>query len=509
MKSTESIGSVLVAACLFIMLAGCAVGPDYKAPAVAVPTAWANADKNAPTQRPVLTDWWTSLGDATLTSLIEEAVSRNLDVAKAKAKVREARATRRQKVGTLAPSVEATASATANRSATGTSVSTQAGTGGTQTVSGANQNLAASNYSLFQGGFDASWELDIFGANYRGVEAATYSLQATQEELKDTLLTLIADVARYYVQARGYQARAALARQTAGAYRDTAALARRKFEAGTTAGADVAKAEGQTASAEADVASLDAAYSEAVHRLGVLLGEGPDALIQRLSSKAPIPVPPRSPQAGVPADILEARPDVRQAERKLAEATAKIGKAESARYPSISLTGNISTNGLQLGDLAKSSSISFSVGPSLNLPLFNGGQLQAEVEVAQAQRDQYFVALRATVLTALEDVENALVSLAQDRKRLDRLTASARSYTDAHELSRALYVAGGQSFLDVLDAERSLYSARDSLLQTQVSAATAYISLSKALGGGWDRPVDSSRPEVVDTQMGPHLRTRY
>ena len=249
--------------------------------------------------------------------------------------------------------------------------------------------------------------------------------------------------------------------------------------------------------------------ARAVHRLGVLLGEGPDALIQRLSSKAPIPVPPRSPQAGVPADILEARPDVRQAERKLAEATAKIGKAEAARYPSISLTGNISTNGLQLGDLAKSSSISFSVGPSLNLPLFNGGQLQAEVEVAQAQRDQYFVALRATVLTALEDVENALVSLAQDRKRLDRLTASARSYADAHALSRALYVAGGQSFLDVLDAERSLYSARDSLLQTQVSAATAYISLSKALGGGWDRPVDSSRPEVVDTQMGPHLRTRY
>ncbi|MDP1748542.1 MAG: TolC family protein [Reyranella sp.] len=196
MKPTKSSRRAVVAACLFVMLAGCAVGPDYKTPAVAVPGAWANADKNTTTQRPVLTDWWTSLGDATLTSLIEEAVSRNLDVAKAKAKVREARATQRQKSGALAPSLEATASATANRSASGTAVSTQAGTGGMQTVSGSNQSAAASNYSLFQGGFDASWELDIFGANYRAAEAATNSLQPTQEELKATLQTQTADVAR-------------------------------------------------------------------------------------------------------------------------------------------------------------------------------------------------------------------------------------------------------------------------------------------------------------------------
>lgn len=478
---------------------------------MAVPGAWANADKTTATQTPKLADWWTSLNDPTLTSLIEEAVRKNLDVAKAKAKIREARATRQEKFGALAPSLEATASATANRSASGTSVSTQgsSGSGGTQTVSGSNQSAAASNYSLFQAGFDASWELDIFGANYRSAEAATYSLQAAQEDLNDTLLTLIGDVAKYYVQARGYAARAALARQTAEAYRDTALLARRKFEAGTASAVDVAKAEGQTYSAEADVASLEASHSEAVHRLGVLLGEGPEALISRLSAKAAIPVPPTSPRAGVPADILQSRPDVRKAERQLAEATAKIGKSEAALYPSISLTGNISTTGLQLGDLAKSSSIGFAVGPSLSLPLFNGGQLRAEVEVAQAQRDQYFVALRSTVLTALEDVENALVSLAQDRRRLGKIAASSRSYADAYELSRALYTAGGQSFLDVLDAERSLYTARDSLLQTQVSTAVSYISLCKALGGGWNRPVDSSHPEVVDTQMGPHLRTRY
>lgn len=474
-----------------------------------VPAAWANANKTQGDRAPELADWWTSLNDPALTGLIEEAVRKNLDVAKAKAKIREARATRREKFGALAPSLDASASATANRSASGVLVSTQGSSGGTQGVSGSSQSASASSYSLFQGGFDASWELDVFGANYRSAEAATYSLQASQADLKDTLLTLIGDVAKYYVQARGYQARAELARQTAGTYRDTATLARRKFEAGTASAVDLVKAEGQRFSAEADVASLETSYSEAVHRLGVLLGDGPEVLISRLSPTGSIPVPPPSPRTGVPADILQARPDVRKAERQLAEATAKIGKAEAALYPSISLTGSISTTGLQLGDLAKSSSIGFSVGPSLSIPLFNAGQLQAEVEVAQAQRDQYFVALRSAVLTALEDVENALVSLAQDRKRMDKLAASSRSYADAYELSRALYTAGGQSFLDVLDAARSLYSARDSLLQTQVSATVSYISLCKALGGGWNRPVDSSQPEIVDTRMGPHLRTRY
>jgi outer membrane protein, multidrug efflux system len=496
---------------LFVLplLAGCAVGPDYTTPSVPVPASWANADKNAAAQPLQLADWWTSLDDPTLTALIEQAVQTNLDVAKARAKVREARATRQEKLGTLQPTLEATASATANRSASGTTMSTQGGFASTQTVSGSGQGVAASSYSLFQGGFDASWELDLFGANYRGVEAATYSLQATQEDLNDTLLTLIGDVAKYYVLARGYQARVALARRTAAAYRDTASLTRRKFEAGTTSAVDVAKAEGQTYSVEADILSLETSYSESVHRLGVLMGEGPAALQARLAATAPIPSPPQSPRTGLPADLLQRRPDVRKAERQLAQATANIGKAEAALYPSVSLTGNISTTGLQLGNLANASSIAFSIGPTLNVPLFKGGQLRAAVEVAQAQRDQYFIAFRSSILTALEDVENALVSLAQDRGRMDKLAASSRSYADAYELSRMLYVAGGQSFLDVLDAERSLYSARDTLLQTQVSAATSYISLCKGLGGGWNRPVDSSTPEIIDTQMAPHLRVRH
>ncbi|TIS62482.1 MAG: RND transporter, partial [Mesorhizobium sp.] len=213
-----------------------------------------------------------------------------------------------------------------------------------------------------------------------------------------------------------------------------------------------------------------------------------------------LPIP-----TGIPADILLTRPDVRMAERQYAQYTAKIGQAEAARYPSVSLTGDISTTALKLGDLGKNSTIGWSFGPSLSVPLFNGGQLQAAVDVARAQRDQYFVAYKAAVLTALEDVENATVSLSQERIRNGKLASSAKSYGDAARLERTLYKAGEASLLDVLDAERSAYSAEDSLLQSRVSIATDYVALNKALGGGWDGAIDSATPEIIDVKTGPRL----
>jgi outer membrane protein TolC len=208
----------------------------------------------------------------------------------------------------------------------------------------------------------------------------------------------------------------------------------------------------------------------------------------------------------VPADILLARPDVRMAERQYAQATAKIGQAEAARYPGVSLTGDIATSGLRIGDLGRSSSIGWSFGPALTVPVFNAGQLAAAVEVAQAQRDRYFIAYRASVLTALEDVENAIVALAQERIRNGRLASSVERYREAATLSRSLYEAGSASFLDLLTAERSLYSAEESLIQSRVSIAASYIALNKALGGGWNGHVDASTPEVADARTGPRLR---
>jgi outer membrane protein TolC len=193
------------------------------------------------------------------------------------------------------------------------------------------------------------------------------------------------------------------------------------------------------------------------------------------------------------------------AERQYAQSTAKIGQAEAARYPGVSLTGDISTTALKLGDLGKNSTIGWSFGPTLSVPLFNAGQLEAAVDVAKAQRDQYFVAYKASVLTALEDVENATVSLSQERIRNGKLASSAKSYGDAARLEGTLYKAGETSLLDVLDAQRSAYSADDSVLQSRVSIATDYIALNKALGGGWNGAIDTARPEIIDVRTGPRL----
>lgn len=465
-----------------IMLSACAVGPDYATPKTSLPAQWAQEEKKP--ENHALSKWWLKLGDPTLDTLIDEAVAGNLDVASAKAKIRVARAYYREVGGTLLPSVSGSASATRSKDASG------------------DGGIVGNTY---QAGFDASWELDLFGANRRNVEAAGYGIDAAQEELRSTLLTLIGDVTSYYVEARGYQARLDLARKTAASQRETANLTRTKFVAGGGSALDLANAIGLASSTEATVQSLETSYRQTVYSLSVLLGLEPAALLRRLEEPAKIPVPSGDLPMGVPANILSSRPDVRLAERQLAQYTAKIGSAEAARYPSISLTGSISTSATQAGDLAKNSTIGWSFGPSISIPIFEGGQLQAAVEVAEAQRDQYYIAFRSVILTALQDVENASVSLTNGRVRRERLDASARSYREAASLSRTLYLAGSTSFIEVLDAERSLYSAEDSLIQNDVSIATDYIALAKALGGGWDGEIDASKPEIVDGYTGPHF----
>ncbi|TWI36064.1 NodT family efflux transporter outer membrane factor (OMF) lipoprotein [Mesorhizobium tianshanense] len=472
-------------------LAGCVVGPDYRKPILAMPAIWSGQKSSKPVKPPQLSKWWQRLRDPQLNALVDEAVTGNLDVATAKAKIREARASYRQSAGTLFPSVDGSGSATRNKDSSSTSSGT-----------------ASDAYSQYQAGFDASWELDLFGANRRNVEAARYGMDASEEELRSTLLTLIGDVASYYAEARGYQARIGLARRAAASQMQTAALTRTMQQAGMSTAADVAKAMGQASSTEADVPTLEASYAEAVQRLSVLTGRPPAVLTERLKRVAPIPTPRLPIPTGIPADILLSRPDVRMAERQYAQYTAKIGQAEAARYPSVSLTGDIDTTAFKVGDLGKNSTIGWSFGPTLSVPVFNGGQLKAAVEVARAQRDQYFIAYRSSVLTALEDVENALVSLRQERIRNSKLASSAKSYGDAARIARTLYKSGETSLLDVLDTERSLYSAEDDLLQSRIAIATDYIALNKALGGGWDGTIDTAKPEIDDVKTGPRLASK-
>ena len=471
------------------LLAGCAVGPDYVTPDFGVPNS-CSSDRGRPAPALKLAQWWHNLADPQLDQLITEAVGGNLDVASAKARIREARATQRQAIGALFPSISGTGSATETRSASSS-------TGGVA--------IGPTTYSQYQAGFDSSWELDLFGANRRAVEAASYGVDAADDDLRATLLTLIGDVASNYIDARAYQARVALAKRTAASQRETAALTERKQNAGSASAVDTAKANALAASTEATIPTYESSYQQAVHRLGVLLGRDPTALSLRLSRATVIPSPRLPLPKGIPADVLVMRPDVRKAERQLAQYTAKIGQATAALYPDVSLSGTVSTSALKLGDLGKNSTIGWSIGPSLSVPIFNGGKLQAAVEVAEAQRDQYHVAWQSAVLSALEDVENAIVNLAQERIRIRSLTESARRYSEAARLSRSLYETGSSTFLDVLDAERSQFTAEDSLLASRATLAKDYVALAKALGGGWTGAIDSTVPIVVDDNTGPHL----
>ena len=301
-------------------------------------------------------------------------------------------------------------------------------------------------------------------------------------------------------------ARIALARRTSISQRDTEKLTRSKYEAGSGNAVALAKATAQAASTEANVPTYQAALAADIHRLGILLGRPPDGVASLMATSAPVPAPRMPLPTGLPADLLMSRPDVASAERKLAQATAKIGAAEADRYPAVSLTGSVGTSALRAGDLAKYSSVSWSVGPSVTVPVFDAGKRLATVKIAEAQRDQAFATFHSTLLTALEDVENALVSISQERVRGVKLAEAAKNYREAARLSRSLFETGSASFIDVLDAERSLYSAEDSLIQSKVSAAKDYISLAKALGGGWSDPVDISTPIIVDTNTGPHFR---
>ncbi|WP_413207037.1 efflux transporter outer membrane subunit [Rhodospirillum sp. A1_3_36] len=484
--------ALLGSAIAVMLLAGCAVGPEYETPQVSIPSLWAN-DQNAPAPvhsvsdasatiaREALAVWWTRMGDPLLDDLVSQAVEGNLDVALAKARIREARAARDKAVGGLWPSG-----------------------GGTGGLSKAKTGTAPSTTS-FSLGLQSSWELDLFGANRRAVEGADRTAEAAEWDLRATLLTLIGDVVQSYVDAREAQARLALSRDTSVAQGRTADLTRILVQAGSSTAVDLRKAEAAAISAEADALAHETDFAKAAHRLAVLLGKDPEALIVTLTEPRPIPMPKEPLPAGIPAEVLSVHPTVQKAERELAKATAAIGAAEAGRYPSVSLTGNLSTSAVRAGDLFSASSLSWAIGPSISLPLFNQGALAAAVTEAEAQRDQALVAYRQAVLTALEDVENALVALSRETSRLESLRQVAAAYGDSAILSRELYQAGTASFLDVLDAERSLYSAQDAVLQSEAAIAADHIALAKALGGGWDGVVEAARPEVVDEKTGPRF----
>jgi NodT family efflux transporter outer membrane factor (OMF) lipoprotein len=455
------------------ILAGCTVGPDHVAPTPAVDAAWSSPQDQAQ-RRESLVDWWRRFNDPALDALIEAAGASNTDVAQSVARLRQARASTVQTNAALSPSVDASASATRSRSFLGS-------VGGTESLLGSNYI----NSNSFAVGFDASWELDIFGGKRRDLERAQATEEADVADVADTLLSTQGDVANYYVQLRGYQARVSLARQTVALREDSLSLARAKARAGTGTGLDAVQAQAELESARATIPPLEQGAREVELRLAVLTGQTPTAVHDRLASIRPVPSLDGGVSPEPPVSALARRPDIRAAERRIAAATANIGVAEADRLPAVSLAGSLGLNSSRLSGVTNVSSNIWSLGPTVDLPIFDAGRRSAVVRERVAAREELIAAWRGKVNAAVEDVEKALTDLDRERAHEAALRRTVTAYADSASLAMVVYRAGRGDYTDVVTAQRSLASAQDTLVQSQVSLSRNAVALFKALGGGW------------------------
>jgi NodT family efflux transporter outer membrane factor (OMF) lipoprotein len=454
---------------------GCAVGPNYKRPQVAVPGQWTVAAARGTSTKPIEKgEWWSSFQDPELNSLIERAAAQNLDLKLALDRVDEARAARGVVRSGYFPSMDASASATRNRQRVIAPVSQNS------------VNIVPVEFNNFQGALGASWELDVFGGVRRGVQAASAEVAAAEENLGDVRVILFGDVGRVYAQLRGFQRRLEIANKNIKTQQDTLDLTKAREKAGLATELDVSRAAAQLESTKALVPTLLSGIDISIHRLSILLGEEPGALRRELENASPIPAAAPDVEIGLPSDLLKRRPDIRRSEAQLAAATARIGEAKADLFPHFVLTGAAGRQASQLHDVTLGAGNFFSVGPGISLPLFTGGRIRSNIAVQDARQREALISYRSSVLNALEEVQNALVNYAQEQERRDRLNEAAQQSQLAVDLATEQYKAGLTDFLAVLDAQRELYADEDQAVQSQTSIATNVIALYRALGGGWN-----------------------
>ncbi len=485
---------------LSLAVCACAVGPSYTRPAVPVPETWSElqAGQVAAADRPAIARWWMAFHDPTLEGLVTRAVDGNLDLKIAAARVMEARAARGIATSRALPQIDASAAySRAQRSEAVPPFNSAAG---------ASSPFGARVQDTFEAGFDASWEIDVFGGVRRDVEAAWAQVQAAEEGRRDVLVTAVAEVARNYVELRGAQRRLEILEATLRSQRDTLDLARVRFDAGLGSELDVTRAEGLLDATASQRPELERLARRAIHALDVLLGREKGALAAALEAPGAVPpLPPEIPSA-LPSELLSRRPDLRRAERELAAATARIGVATADLFPRFSIVGSFSRRSEDLGDLTSGASQSWALVPGVRWPIFAGGRIRANIRVQEARQEQALLQYEKAVLVAVEEVENALSAYVRERRRQADLGASVGANRRALDLATERYTGGLESFLSVLDAQRSLYAAEDLFVQSQSGSAVDLIAVYKALGGGWEEDgaasgtsgaVASTRPESL------------
>jgi len=462
--------SILPAVVIGLILSGCAaVGPDYTKVEPDAPIKWHSelaggltSDQLAPE---TLARWWSTLNDAGLKSLMERAVKGNLNLKNARARIREARALRGVSRADLFPTLGAGGSATRSRSSE-------------------NSNTGKET-KLYSAGFDAGWELDIFGGTRRAIEAAQADLEVTQEDLHDVLVSLLAEVALNYVEVRTYQARLAVTEANIRSQEETFELNRSRYQAGIIDNLAVQQSLYNLENTRSQIPTLQTGLEAAKNRLAVLLGKKPGEVHQELAEKKPIPMLPVTVAVGVPAETLRNRPDIRRAERNLAAQTARIGVAVADLYPKFRLMGTIGLESISTGNFLESASRTWSIGPDISWSIFHGGAIRQNIKVRSALQEQALIQYESAVLKAQEEVENILIAYAKEQYRRESLARATDAAKRAVLLARDQYQAGLVDFSNVLIAQRSLLSFQDELAQSEGAIISNLVRLYKALGGGW------------------------
>lgn len=458
----------------------CAVGPDYEMPATETPQLFTHGAQPEFSEKGVEVSWWKLFDDKQLTALVDQAVRHNRDLETARANLREARALYLEAGLNLAPIVSAHANYTEMKRSRGALN---------------NLSYAPRELKLYNTGFDAFWEVDFFGRVRRDVEASHDEVEAQEASLRDLSVSLIAEVARNYFELRGLQNQLAVARKNAENQAQTLEITRTRLENGRGTELDTSRAQAQLDSTQAIIPPLESGIYRAIHRLGVLTGQLPDAMTKELERPAPMPKIPEIIQIGSPDQLLRRRPDIRIAERTLAAATARIGVATADLFPRVTFVGTISLEASTLSGIVAPGADTYSVGPRISWAALDLGRVYARIKAADASAESSLAQYEQTVLNALEETENALVNYNRERARRALLVTAAKASEKAHELAHLRFEEGVTDFLTVLDTEQRLLQDQDQLAQSETATATALAALYKALGGGWESTVALERPD--------------
>jgi NodT family efflux transporter outer membrane factor (OMF) lipoprotein len=475
-----------------LLLSACTVGPDFFSPKADTPANWTNTARAGKggsvtiSVPPPHDDWWQSFHDVELTSLIERASAANLDLKDAAFRIAEARFQERITAAAELPGVSGNASYSSTRFSTKTAQGSLFGAfGSLKGPPGFTPPSLPNPYDQYQLGFDASWEPDLFGGLKRTEEAAAANTQTAVEQKHDALVSLEGETARAYIDLRGAQQKLQITNQNLKTERETQSLARDRLKAQLGNDLDVANASAQVTATQAQIPLLQREIDSDINQLSLLLALEPGALKTELDTpRAVPPVPPEVP-IGLPGDLARRRPDIRAAEAQLHAATAQVGVAVASLYPSVTFSAPFGTQAERVPDLASWAAAFYAIGPTVTIPIFEGGRLHATVKLQETQEKQAALDYAKTVLSAVHDVENALITYSTEQQHRQALEATVAENKRAVALAQQRYRDGLTTFLDVLDAERNLLATQSTLADSTTAVSTDLVGLYKALGGGW------------------------